>query len=191
MEIKKKKQMLLDELYAPYKKCIQCPLGTLGRTHVVFGDGNPDARIFFIGEGPGATEDAQGLPFVGKSGKLLNKAFLAASLKREDVFITSIVKCRPPQNRKPTNVEVKTCKNLLLLKQIQIVSPNIICTLGTTAFEGLLEKKIVISQERGTSIDFQGITIIPMYHPAYVVRNPKYFNTLVQDLIFAVKTSLI
>src|SRR5579872_2582777 len=133
MDPKSYKQQLLDQLYAPYRNCTMCPLGTLGRTNVVFGEGNPDADLLFIGEGPGAAEDAQGRPFVGRSGKLLTKTLEGLGIKREDVFITNIVKCRPPENRAPTPVEAGICTNLFLYNQIKIIRPKVICVLGATA----------------------------------------------------------
>ena len=120
------KQDLLNKLYAPYQKCIQCPLGKLGRKNVVFGEGNPDAKLVFIGEGPGQDEDIQGRPFVGRSGKLLDKVFDLAHITRSDVFISNVVKCRPPGNRKPLENEIMTCTNLLLFKQLKIIRPKII-----------------------------------------------------------------
>jgi len=187
MNTKTHKQALLDQLYAPYQKCIKCPLGSQGRTHIVFGEGCPDATIFFIGEAPGVQEDKQGKPFIGKAGKILNKALEHVNLSRENVFISNIVKCRPPGNRKPLLSEIKTCKNLILIQQIHIVNPKIIFVLGATALEGLLEKKIKISLLRGKSIDFNGIIIVPTYHPAYIARNPKLFNVFTEDLKLAIK----
>jgi uracil-DNA glycosylase family 4 len=191
MNAKAYKQQLLDQLYAPYKKCLQCPLGSLGRTNVVFGQGNPDAALMFIGEGPGQDEDRQGKPFVGRSGKLLNTIFDLLHVKREDVFITNIVKCRPPNNRKPLPNESNTCKNLLLLKQIKIIQPKIICTLGSSALQGLLDNydEIKITKIHGKPIEhaFKGTTIIPAYHPAYVLRNPKEFEALFSDIEKAFK----
>jgi DNA polymerase len=176
------KQQLLDELYRPYVKCIECPLGTLGRTHVVFGSGNPDARLMFIGEGPGQDEDIQGKPFVGRSGKLLNTIFATLGLERSHVYISNIVKCRPPQNRKPTSFEMKTCKDLLLTKQINIIRPKVICTLGSSALEGLLERPVKIGQLRGTKLVVNGIEVVPTYHPAYVLRNPAGLPELTRDI---------
>src|SRR5580700_10583052 len=120
------KQHLLDALYKPYKACTAYPLGTLGRTNVVFGSGNPDAFLMLIGEGPGQQEDNIGLPFVGKSGALLTKILETIGLKRSEIFISNIVKCRPPQNRAPLPYEMKTCKDLLLSKQIAIIKPRVI-----------------------------------------------------------------
>lgn len=149
MDTKIDKQFMLEQLYEPYKKCLACPLGFLGRKNVVFGEGNPDANIMFIGEGPGAQEDIQGKPFVGRSGQLLNTTLSKLGIDREKVFITNIVKCRPPQNRRPQKIEIQTCKTLLLLNQIAIIAPKVICTLGSSALEGLLEKKIQITKIRG------------------------------------------
>jgi DNA polymerase len=182
MNIKLYKQQLLDALYAPYKKCMECPLGTQGRMQVVFGEGNPDARLMIIGEAPGRDEDEQGRPFVGRSGRLLSKIITSANLERSEIFITNIVKCRPPNNRKPAPLESKTCKALLLLNQIKIIQPRVICTLGASALEGLLETEVKITKMRGKPIAFGEITIIPAYHPAYVLRNPKELEPLVLDI---------
>ncbi|HRN78359.1 MAG TPA: uracil-DNA glycosylase [Candidatus Dependentiae bacterium] len=183
MDAKKFKQNLLEELYEPYKKCLQCPLGNLGRTQVVFGHGNPDAELMFIGEGPGAEEDKQGLPFVGRSGQLLNRILQAVGLDREEVFITNIVKCRPPNNRKPLPTESETCKRILLKKQIQIIRPQVICTLGSAAIQGLLnDYGLKITQIRGKEFTYEDTRVIPTYHPAYILRNAKELQFLMQDI---------
>lgn len=189
METKEYKQKLLDQLYEPYKKCLKCPLGSLGRTNVVFGEGNPNAAIIFIGEGPGKDEDSQGRPFVGKSGQLLNQLFALAGIDRSSVFITNIVKCRPPNNRTPLPNEMETCKNLLLLKQIKIIRPKIICTLGSAALQGLLNQSFKITQVRGSILSFENIIVIPTYHPAYILRNPKELPMLVKDIQSAINMS--
>lgn len=177
------KQELLNKLYEPYKQCVQCPLGTMGRKTVVFGQGNPDATVLFIGEGPGQEEDNQGSPFVGRSGKLLNKILEALNTSREEVFITNIVKCRPPNNRKPTPFESQTCKGLLLINQIKIIRPAIICTLGSAAIQGLLSNyDLKISAIRGKLLSYEGIPVLPTYHPAYILRNPKELETLYADI---------
>lgn len=193
MNPKTYKEKLLQELYAPYQNCHRCPLGSLGRTNVVFGEGNADARLMFIGEGPGADEDAQGRPFVGRSGQLLTKLLSLAGIDRADVFITNIVKCRPPNNRKPLPIESNTCKKLLLLNQIKIIRPDVICTLGSSALSGLLNKDDVkITAMRGKIITtafespLNTIKLLPTYHPAYILRNPKEANTLFDDLQKAV-----
>ncbi len=182
MDTKKYKQSLLDKLYAPYQQCMRCPLGGLGRKNVVFGEGNPNAQLMFIGEGPGQQEDDQGRPFVGRSGQLLNRILELIGIERSDVFITNIVKCRPPNNRKPSPQESNTCKKLLLFKQIKIIRPHVICTLGATAIQELLEKEIKITRTRGTILSFEGTILIPTYHPAYVLRNPKALESMVDDI---------
>jgi len=184
------KQNLLNHLYSPYKNCTDCPLGTLGRTHVVFGDGNPDSKLMLIGEGPGREEDKQGKPFIGRAGKLLSRALEAIGIQRADIFITNIVKCRPPGNRTPTQEESQTCKKLLLAKQIKIIRPHVICTLGAAAIQGLLDDpSLKISRVRGKKLDLDGTIIFPTYHPAYILRNPKELKTLVADLSSAYELS--
>jgi uracil-DNA glycosylase len=186
MNAKKFKQLLLDELYQPYINCKRCPLGFLGRKHVVFGEGNPNASLMLVGEAPGADEDIQNRPFIGRSGKLLTRSLQHLNIERPDVFITNIVKCRPPGNRTPTPLESNTCKNLLLLKQINIIRPKIICTLGSAAIRSLLDKDLKITKLRGTLLRWHNITIIPTYHPAYILRNPKELTTFIADLQLAV-----
>ncbi len=181
MDPKKFKQDLLDALYAPYKKCIQCPLGFLGRTNVVFGEGNPDADLLFIGEAPGKDEDIQGKPFVGRSGKLLNRALSLVGIERESVYITNIVKCRPPNNRTPLPLETSTCMKLFLFNQIKIIRPRVICTLGSIALNSFLGKPLSITKVRGTQIEHDDMIIIPTYHPAYILRNQTQANTWLAD----------
>ncbi len=185
MDIKQFKQFLLNKLYEPYKNCVECPLGTLGRKNVVFGDGNPDARIMIIGEAPGKNEDEGGKPFIGRAGKVLDEGLAQAHIERADIFITNVVKCRPPQNRKPTLHEANTCKNLLLFNQIKIIQPTIIITLGATAYEALLEKKDPISSYRGKLHSVLGIDLLPTFHPAYILRNPKAKDLLYTDILAA------
>jgi DNA polymerase len=185
------KQEQLNALYAPYKKCQQCPLANLGRTNVVFGSGNPDAELMFIGEGPGRDEDIQGFPFVGRSGQLLTRALNSIGIKREDVFITNIVKCRPPNNRRPTPQESATCKNLLLFNQIKIINPLVICTLGSVAIQELLAMPdLQISTIRGKPRALDDTIIIPTYHPAYILRNPAMLEVLIKDLTLAKKACI-
>lgn len=185
MDIKKFKQFLLDKLYEPYRNCTECPLGTLGRTTVVFGDGNPDARIMIIGEAPGRTEDEGGKPFIGRAGKVLDEGLTLAGIEREDLFITNVAKCRPPENRKPTTLEAGICKNLFLFNQIKIIQPSIIITLGATPYQALLEKKDPISSYRGKLHKVLGIDLLPTLHPAYILRNPKMKDLLYVDIISA------
>ena len=182
MNQKEHKQHLLDQLYEPYKKCLMCPLGTLGRKSVVFGSGNPDAKFMIIGEAPGKDEDEQGIPFVGRSGRFLTKILTNLGIKREDIFITNSVKCRPPNNRKPTLLESKTCKDLLLDHQIKIIQPGAICTLGSAATESLLKKPVKMNEIHGKFLYCNSIVVFPTYHPAYIMRNPKKIDSFIEDL---------
>jgi DNA polymerase len=172
----KTKQERLNELRNAYITCTSCPLATQGRTNVVFGTGNPNAKLMLIGEGPGRDEDLQALPFVGRAGKLLNKILQAMELSRNDVYISNIVKCRPPKNRAPLPNESQTCKTKILFQEIEIIQPTIICTLGTIATQELLERPIAISKVRGIPQQFatatREVTVIPTFHPAYLLRNP-------------------
>lgn len=181
MNPKQFKQDLLDALYAPYKNCVQCPLGFLGRTNVVFGEGNPDADLLFIGEAPGKDEDLQGRPFVGRSGQLLNRALALVGIQRESVYITNIVKCRPPNNRVPLPLEATTCMNLFLFNQIKIIRPRIICTLGSVALNSFLGKALSITKARGTPLEYNDMIVIPTYHPAYVLRNQTQADVWLSD----------
>jgi uracil-DNA glycosylase family 4 len=190
MTKKELKQFLLEELYAPYSNCTQCPLGSLGRTHVVFGRGNPDAQLMLIGEAPGRNEDLQGTPFCGQSGKLLSKLLKTAEIDENDLYITSIVKCRPPKNRQPRPNEVAICSSILLEKQIKIIAPSVICSLGACATNLLLTPGSVMSQLRGTIHKYGSITLIPAYHPAYLLRNPKGLVPLLEDLKLAHSLSI-
>ena len=177
-----KKQALLNKLYKPYHQCLKCPLGSLGRTHVVFGEGNPNADLMLVGEGPGRDEDLQGRPFVGRSGKLLSQVLEIIGAKRTDIFITNVVKCRPPGNRKPLPKESGTCKNLLLFKQIDIIKPRVICTLGAAAIEGFTGNPVKITQIRGHEFTLDSFTLVPTFHPAYILRNPSMVSILTDDL---------
>lgn len=181
MNMRSFKEDLLLELYKPYKNIKHCPVNTNGCTQIVMGEGDPTAKIMFIGEAPGHDEDIQGRPFVGRSGKLLNKCLNELGLKREDVFITNIVKCRPPNNRKPLPAEVFFFKPILI-HEIKIVRPNVICTLGASALEGLLGEPFSITKIRGKILNFEGIPLIPTLHPAYVLRNISAENDLKHDL---------
>lgn len=177
------KESLLKKLNKKYIGCTLCPLGTLGRTQVVFGEGNPYSQLVFVGEGPGKDEDLQGKPFVGRAGQLLNKIIESMNLKREDVYITNVVKCRPPANRVPLPIESSTCSSILLFKEIEIIKPKIICTLGSTATKIFLGEKVSLSQVRGR---FQNIEnkflLMPTYHPAYLLRNPDEKKTVWNDM---------
>jgi uracil-DNA glycosylase len=178
------KQQLLNKLYAPYKNCHDFPLYTNGATQIVFGEGNPNAKIMLIGEAPGRDEDRLGRPFVGRSGQLLTQALKQAGLEREDVFITNVVKCRPPDNRTPTPQEIESYTNLILISEIKIIRPRVILLLGSVALQALL-KTNGISKLRGTIQHYDGITVIPTYHPAYVLRNSASLTTFCQDIQLA------
>ncbi len=161
----------LDELKAKASVCRACRLAE-GRTQVVFSRGNPEARLMFVGEAPGADEDRQGLPFVGKAGQLLNRILEAAGIDPSDVYITNVVKCRPPENRTPLPDEVKICTQLWLLPEIEIVRPLIIVPLGSVATQFFLGQKVSITKVRGKWFEWNGIKVFPMFHPAYLLRNP-------------------
>ena len=176
------KQEQLAALYAKYAKCMSCPLAEQGRTQVVFGVGDPEAKLMFIGEGPGRDEDIKGEPFVGRAGQLLDKIIEAMGLQRSDVYISNVVKCRPPGNRTPLPNERNTCKDLLLFKEIDIIKPRIICTLGSPSTQGLLGDDVRISDMRGTFHEFRGILVMPTYHPAYLLRNPAEKRTVWEDM---------
>jgi DNA polymerase len=171
----------LDKLKEQALKCHLCELSK-SRTNVVFGEGNPQAEIMFIGEGPGATEDSMGRPFVGRSGELLTKMIENVLLiKREESYIANIVKCRPPNNRAPTPTEAHTCQPFLL-KQISLVKPRIIVTLGGTAYHYMTGDETGITKVRGTVIKKDGYTLIPTYHPSFLLRNPSAKKEVFEDL---------
>jgi uracil-DNA glycosylase len=160
--------------------CTRCKLHR-GRTKLVFGDGNPQAELVFVGEGPGRDEDAQGLPFVGRAGKLLTQMIEAMGLQRQDVYICNVVKCRPPGNRAPEKDEVETCSPFLL-RQLDAISPKVIVCLGSVAAQTLLETNRGISHFRGEWLDFRGKKLMATYHPAYLLRNPSAKGEVWKDL---------
>ena len=161
----------LEKLRAAIGDCRRCKLWP-GRTHVVFGVGNAKAKLMFIGEGPGRDEDLQGEPFVGRAGQLLTDIITKGmGLKREDVYIANVVKCRPPENRNPEPDEVESCEPFLK-KQIELVQPQIIVALGKFAVQSLLKSKVAITRLRGIWHDYHGIKLMPTFHPAYLLRNP-------------------
>lgn len=161
--------------------CARCPLAYLGRHKIVFGDGDPNARLMFVGEGPGADEDAQGLPFVGKAGQLLNNMIAAMGLKREEVYIANIVKCRPPNNRVPEPAEANVCTQFLL-RQMDIVRPEIVVALGATAALYLLGVKRSLSALRGHWHTCRGAKLAVTYHPAFLLRDPRQKAEAWKDL---------
>jgi DNA polymerase len=166
--------------------CTRCPLAYAGRRKIVFADGSPTARLMFVGEGPGADEDAQGLPFVGKAGQLLNNMIGAMGLKREEVYIANIVKCRPPGNRVPEPIEANTCSPYLL-RQIDIVQPEVIVALGSTAATYLLGVKQSINSLRGRWHTCRGAKLAVTYHPAFLLRDPRQKVEAWKDLQMVMK----
>jgi uracil-DNA glycosylase len=163
--------------------CQRCPLAPT-RNKLVFGDGDPNARLMFVGEGPGADEDAQGLPFVGRGGQLLNNMINAMGLKREEVYIANIVKCRPPKNRVPEPIEANTCKPFLF-QQIEVIQPEVIVALGSTAATYLLGAKASLSSLRGRIHHAFNTKLIVTYHPAFLLRDPTQKKEAWKDLQMA------
>jgi DNA polymerase len=170
----------LDELNARICNCTKCGLGYT-RTKFVFGVGNPKASLMLIGEAPGADEDAQGEPFVGRAGQLLNKILEAIHFKRSDVYICNILKCRPPSNRKPTLEESELCKPYLK-KQIELIKPKVILCLGLTAAENLLGTTESMSRLRGRVMQYEGVPVMITYHPAALLRNPNWKRPAWEDV---------
>jgi len=161
-------------------ECTRCKLHKT-RNKIVFGDGSPKADLVFIGEGPGADEDAQGLPFVGRAGKLLTQMIEAMGLRRGDVYICNVVKCRPPENRQPEKDEVTACSPFLF-RQLDVLKPKVIVCLGSTAAQTLLQTNRGISHFRGEWLDFRGYKMLATYHPAYLLRNPGAKGEVWKDL---------
>ena len=161
-------------------ECTRCKLNKHRHT-IVFGDGNPKAELVFIGEGPGADEDAQGLPFVGRAGKLLTQMIEAMGLLRKDVYICNVVKCRPPENRQPEDDEISTCSPFLL-RQLEVISPKVIVCLGAVAAKTLLQTNRGISHFRGQWLEYRGSKLMATYHPAYLLRNPNAKPEVWKDL---------
>ncbi len=161
--------------------CTRCKLHTLGRKQIVFGVGNPEADLMFVGEAPGADEDAQARPFVGRAGQLLTKIIEAIGLKREEVLIGNVNRCRPPANRPPTPEEASMCKPFLL-REIAVVQPEVIVVMGNTAMRNLLDLKQGITRVRGQFQDYHGVKVMPTFHPAYLLRDPSKKKETWQDL---------
>ena len=169
-----------DDLKKSIAECKKCRLCT-NRTNIVLGDGNINAKIMFIGEGPGADEDKQGLPFVGKAGQLMNKAFQALGINREEIYIANIVKCRPPSNRVPEEDEAQACLNYLR-NQVVLIKPEIIVLLGSTALKTILGKEYGITAVRGKWMEKNGIKYMPTWHPAALLRDENKKIEFWQDL---------
>ena len=174
-------QLIRDEI----GDCTRCPLHT-GRNKLVFGDGSPSARLMFVGEGPGADEDAQGIPFVGRAGQLLNNMITAMGLKREEVYIANVVKCRPPGNRVPEPDEMATCSPFLF-HQIDVIRPQVLVALGATAATCLLGRRQPLAGLRGRLHAFRGTQLIVTYHPAYLLRDPRQKKEAWADLQIAMR----
>jgi len=172
----------LDELRTFIGDCTRCKLHALGRKQVVFGVGNPRARLMFVGEAPGADEDQQGEPFVGRAGQLLTKIIEAIGLARADVYIANVIKCRPPGNRNPEPDEVATCQPFLF-RQIDAIRPRVIVALGTFAAHALLQTDAPISRLRGRVMEFRGGSrLIPTFHPAFLLRSPERKRDVWEDM---------
>ncbi|RPJ13663.1 MAG: uracil-DNA glycosylase [Desulfobacteraceae bacterium] len=170
----------LKELRSLIGDCQRCKL-CKERTNMVFGTGDPDARLVFVGEGPGYDEDQKGEPFVGKAGQLLTKIIEAMNLTRDKVYICNIIKCRPPGNRNPAPDEIKACFPFLE-RQLDAIRPDFICALGTFAAQTLLDSDEPISKMRGRFYDYRGMKVMPTYHPAYLLRNPEKKRDVWEDM---------
>lgn len=169
----------LDRFYNEIKDCMKCPLGKT-RTRFVFGSGNPDADILLIGEAPGFHEDQKGVPFVGAAGNLLNKVLASIGLVREDIYISNVLKCRPPNNRNPLRGEIESCRPYLL-QQIQMINPRIIGTMGNPASELFVPNFKGISKSRGKVCTWEGFQIMPIYHPAAALYRNELMKELTED----------
>ena len=181
LDVKIVKQVpTLEEVRQELGDCQRCKLHG-GRTNLVFGVGNPAADLMFVGEAPGAEEDAQGIPFVGRAGQLLTKIIEAMDLSREQVYIANILKCRPPGNRDPEPDEVETCEPFLF-QQIEAIGPKIIVALGKYAAQNLLRTKTPISRMRGEFVRFQNCWLLPTFHPSYLLRNPSAKRQVWEDM---------
>jgi DNA polymerase len=161
--------------------CARCKLHGLGRRQIVFGVGHPNADLMFVGEAPGADEDLQGIPFVGRAGQLLTKIIEAIGLTRDQVYIANVIKCRPPENRNPDPDEVETCEPFLF-QQIDSIQPKVIVALGTFAAKALLKTQDSISRLRGRVYDYRGAKLIPTFHPAFLLRSPERKRDVWDDM---------
>lgn len=175
-----------NELEETCKNCSKCILCN-GRTKVVIGTGNRNAKIMFIGEGPGADEDIQGIPFVGRAGQLMDRAFAGLGIKKENIYICNIVKCRPPQNRNPEKGEADACREYLNT-QIKLVNPEIIVLLGSVALKNVLGEEYTITASRGKWFEKEGIKILPTFHPAALLRDDTKKVYFWQDLKMLTKS---
>lgn len=170
-----------DSIRADLGDCTRCKLHTLGRRQIVFGVGNPKAALMFVGEAPGRDEDVQGIPFVGRAGQLLTKMIEALGLRRDDVYIANVIKCRPPENRNPEPDEVAACEPFLF-RQVGAIAPVVIVALGTFAAQALLKTQEPISRLRGRVYKYGGAQLIPTFHPAFLLRSPDRKRDAWEDL---------
>jgi len=177
--VKDKKEML--EALKREVLQVECCQLWRSRTNLVFGEGDPEARLVFVGEAPGREEDYQGRPFVGRAGQLLTKIIESIGLKRKDVYICNILKCRPPNNRNPFPTEIVACEGYLV-RQLEIIKPDVICALGKFAAQTLLRSEESISRLRGRFYDYHGVRLIPTFHPAYLLRNPHNKRLVWEDM---------
>ena len=171
----------LEEIREDIGDCTRCKLATLGRRQVVFGVGNPVADLMFVGEAPGADEDIQGVPFVGRAGQLLTKMIEAMGFARDDVYIANVVKCRPPENRNPEPDEIESCEPFLF-RQIESVRPKVIIALGAFAAKTLLRTQDPISRLRGRVFEYHGAQLVPTFHPSFLLRSPGQKKYAWEDL---------
>jgi DNA polymerase len=171
----------LDSIRADIGDCVRCKLCRAGRHHIVFGVGNPTADLMFVGEAPGRDEDLQGEPFVGRAGQKLTQIIEAIGLKREDVYIANVIKCRPPENRNPEPDEVDACEQFLF-RQVDAIKPKVIVALGTFAARSLLKTADPISRLRGRVYDYRGARLVPTFHPAFLLRNPACRREVWEDM---------
>jgi DNA polymerase len=172
---------VLAEIRTDIGECARCKLHKAGRHSIVFGVGNPDADLMFVGEAPGRDEDLQGIPFVGRAGQKLTQIIEAIGLTREQVYIANVIKCRPPENRNPEPDEVDTCEPFLF-RQIDAIRPKVIVALGTFAARSLLKTMDPISRLRGRVYDYRGAKLIPTFHPAFLLRNPACRREVWEDM---------
>ena len=171
----------LESIREDIGECVRCKLCTLGRKQIVFGVGNPNADLMFVGEAPGRDEDIQGIPFVGRAGQKLTQIIEAIGMKREDVYIANVIKCRPPENRNPEPDEVEQCEPFLF-RQIDTIKPKVIVALGTFAAKSLLKSTDSISRLRGRVYDYRGAKLVPTFHPAFLLRNPSCRREVWEDM---------
>lgn len=177
----------LKKLYTAYKKCVCQTVPYKDHALFVPGMGDPEAKIMFIGEAPGRQEAEQGKPFVGRAGQLLTKLMQQAGIDRNKVFISNTVKFRPPNNRPPTHTEILGCSHDILLREIKIIKPSVICTLGSTAYFALTQQKATLSKIHGKKQQFFSMLLLPTFHPAFILRSPNYGSKLLDDLLEAKK----